>query len=128
MFSSSSMRALPEIGLNDQRVAADLSRLSLGNLFAEIEHGDPVRDRHDELHHVLDQQDSDALVAREIDKQRVERGDLAVAQTGCGFVEQNELGFCGKRTREVEHLLMSQIELAGRQVAMADQSGAFEER
>ena len=55
-------------------------------------------------------------------------GDLAVAQTGRGFVEQNKLGFCGKCAREVEHLLMSEIELPGRYVAIADQAGAFEER
>ena len=66
--------------------------------------------------------------AREIDEQRVERGDLAIAQTGRRLVEQDELGFCGECAREVEHLLVSEIELSGRQVAMADQAGAFKER
>ena len=119
---------LPEIGFDHLRVAADLRRRPFGDLFAEIEHRDAVRDRHDELHHVLDQHDRDALRAREVDQQRVERRDLAVAQAGRRLVEQQQLRLRGERAREVEHLLMPEIELLGRRVAIANEAGALEQR
>src|SRR4030095_16027569 len=94
------MRALAEIGLDHQRIAANFSRRSFGNLLPEIEHRDAVRDRHDELHDVLDEKYRDALVARQVDQQRVERRDLAIAQAGGRLVEQDEFRAFGARTRE----------------------------
>ncbi len=52
------------------------ARRSFGDLLAEIEHRDPVGDRHDELHHVLDQDDGELPLAREIDQQRIERSEF----------------------------------------------------
>ena len=77
---------------------------------------------------MLDQHDGDALIAREIDQQRVERRDLAVAQAGGRLVEQQQLRLRGERAREVEHLLVPEIELLGRRVAIAHQAGALEQR
>ena len=53
----------PQVGLDDPRVALDLRRRALGDLLAEVEHGDAVGDAHDQAHVVLDQQHGVARVA-----------------------------------------------------------------
>ena len=47
---------VPEVGLDDARVVADLGGRALGDLAAEVEHDDLVGDRHDHRHVVLDEQ------------------------------------------------------------------------
>ena len=51
--------------------------------------------------------------AHEIEQQRVDERDLAVAQAGRRLVEQQQARRAGERAREVEQLLAAEIELAG---------------
>src|SRR6266545_3307528 len=58
----------PQVRLDHMRVVADLLRLPLGDLLPEVEDRDPVRDPHDYLHVVLDQQDRDPFVSDPLDQ------------------------------------------------------------
>src|SRR5580658_4460826 len=126
--SISSTRAPSKIGFDDQRIVADVGRRSFSDLLTEIQHRDPVSNRHDKLHHVFDKNYRDVLLAHEIDKKRVQSRNLAVAQTCRRLVQQNELWFCCKSAREVEHLLMTEVELLSRSVPVAGEPGTFEQR
>ena len=48
-----------EVGVDHDRVPLDLGRRSLRDHLAEVQHEDPLRHRHNELHVVLDQQHGD---------------------------------------------------------------------
>ena len=50
-----------EIGLAHGRIGLDLARAALGDLLAEIQHGDAVSDAHHQLHHMLDDVDAPSL-------------------------------------------------------------------
>ena len=58
---------------------------ALGDLLAKIQNRDPVRNRHDELHDVLDQNDRYAALAHEVEQQRIDEGNFAIAQA-CGWL------------------------------------------
>ena len=57
---------LAEVGLDHALVVADLLRAALGDLLAVVEHGDVLRDAHDHLHVVLDQQDRHAALVAQL--------------------------------------------------------------
>src|SRR5688572_17256688 len=57
---TSDSRSIAEVGLPDGGVRADLVRQPVGDLAAEIEHRDAVRERQEKAHVVLDQEHRDA--------------------------------------------------------------------
>src|SRR6266481_3308825 len=116
-----SMRGPPEIGFDDALIVADVARRTFGDLLAEAQDRDPVRNRHDQLHHVLDQDDRELAPPRQVEQELVDEGYLAVAQAGGRLVEQQEPRFAGQRTRKVEQLLPAEIELARQAVAVGPQ-------
>src|SRR5712691_1318063 len=58
--SHASTRAPPQVGGDDERVAAYLVGGSLGDLPPEVEYADPAAQAHDQFHVVLDEHDGDA--------------------------------------------------------------------
>ncbi len=64
--------ALAEIGLDHGRVAGDLARAAARDLAALVKHHHPRRQRHDDFHDVLDDDERDAGtmdVAHQIDRE-----------------------------------------------------------
>src|SRR5215469_8214385 len=89
-------RAGAEIGRDHGRVRGDLARAAAGDLLALMKHHHPARKRHDDFHDVLDDDERDAgamNVAHEVDGKL----DLALGETGHGFVEQQHLWLGGER-------------------------------
>src|SRR5512144_2560185 len=92
-----------KVRLNHEGIVPYLLRRTFGDLFAVVEHHDPVRQGHDDLHVVLDDHDGDALfpdlpddLYRLIKFRRV--------QAGKGFVEKKELRLRGQGTSDLEPL------------------------
>src|SRR5690606_20974269 len=77
-----------QIRLDHALVVADLGGRALGDLVPERHHRNAIRNRHDQLHDVLDQQHRDALARGQFRQNAVELVDLAVAQPGSGLVQQ----------------------------------------
>src|SRR4051794_35140746 len=102
-----------EIRLDDAGMVLHLQRSPFRNLLPEAQHGDPVRDRHDELHHVLDQEDSDASGLVEVGKKLVQLLYFARAETGRRLVEKQKARRDCKRSRNLEELLVPEVETAG---------------
>src|SRR5919106_924557 len=52
-----------KVRLDDSRIPLDLGRLALGDLLPVVEDGYPIRDPHNHLHVVLDDEDGHAFVS-----------------------------------------------------------------
>ena len=48
---------IPKIGINDLLVVHDFVRPAVSDLLAMVEHYNPVRNSHDNAHHMLDDED-----------------------------------------------------------------------
>ena len=66
-------------------------------------------------------------LAHQVEQERIDEGDFAVAQAGGRLVEQQKPRVAGERAREVEQLLPAEIELAGETVAVGPQPGLLED-
>ena len=82
----------------------DFGRQALGELLAEIEHDDAVRQAHDRLHQVLDHQDGHAALADAADDADHVL-DLGRVEAGQHLVEQQQQRPRGQRAGEFEPLL-----------------------
>src|SRR5260370_42581604 len=78
-----------EIGRDDVRMRLDLVRRAFGDLPAEVEHHNALRDLHYQAHVVLDQQHRDAAVVDAQDGVR-ERLRFFRVEAGGGLVEQQQ--------------------------------------
>ena len=96
-----------EVGRDHGRVALDFLRRALGDLLAEVQHHDAVRDRHDELHVVLDQQHAD--VALDIDPldQFRKLALLDRVGAGCRLVQQQDAGIRAKCAGDLQATLFA---------------------
>src|ERR1700679_1330847 len=108
---------LAEIGLMDDRVLAHLGRRPSGKEPAAVQHDDMVRDLHDELHVVLDQNDCDALPCDTAD-QSVDLFGFDRVTSGCRLIEQQHARFGGQCARDLEPLAPSVRKAAGGAVAL----------
>ena len=98
-----------EIGLDHGRVAGDLARRAAGDLAALVEHHDAARQRHDDLHDVLDDHERDAAamdVAHQLDRLL----HLGRRQAGHRLVEQQHLGLGGQRAGDLQPLAAGRAE------------------
>ena len=110
---------LAEVRLDHQRIVADRLRVALGELLAVVQDGDVLRDPHDDLHVVLDEQDRDAeLVAQALHEAREVRGLLRV-HPGGRLVEQQQLGLGRQRPRDLDAALVAVGEVRGELVVQA---------
>ena len=82
------MHLVPEVGAHHGGVGADRVGGAAGDDLPEVQHHDPVADRHDEVHVVLDEQHGHAL--GEAADPGAERVHLALGQPAGGLVEQQE--------------------------------------
>src|SRR5439155_141084 len=74
----------------------------LGDLAAEVEHDDLVRDLHDEPHVVLHEQHGHAARVADRAEELRERGHFLVVQAAGGLVHEEEPGARGQRPRELD--------------------------
>ena len=100
---------LAEIGLDDAPVAGDLGGRPLGELLAVVQHDEPVGERHDRLHHVLDDEQAHAGGVHAADE-RDDLVDLRRIEPGHDLVEQEELRPGGEAARHLEPLPIRQRE------------------
>ncbi len=84
-------------------IGTDLVWRAVGDALAVIEHDDPLGNRHDELHVVLDQQHRDAAVDDAPDR-FVDLRRFARIEPGGRLVEHQDLGICRQRAGELEPL------------------------
>ena len=83
-----------------------LGRTSFKQAPAVIHHHDPVRNIHHQIHVVLDQDDRRSIIAKRPDT--IEKAvDFRSIKARRGLIDQQELRFCCKRTRELEHPLFA---------------------
>ena len=108
-------------------MAEHLARRAVGDALAEIEHGDVVGDRLDQLHVVLDDQDGQA-VAFQAAQQLAQFLLLGRVQPGGRLVEQQQVGRPGQRAGDLDVALMAVGERADRQPGLAAQADEIERR
>src|SRR5947209_17875161 len=77
---------LAEIGADDLLILLDRSGRPFGDLAAEIERDDLVRDRHHETHVMLDEEHADLPVVADTADQPAELEDFLVRKTAGGLV------------------------------------------
>src|SRR5689334_10544119 len=95
---------IAKIGGDDFRVVGNLLRCTFGQLAADIEHNDAVRQAHDGAHDVLDHQDGDPAFS-----DTAQRMDHAFAfgriETGEHLIEQQNARACRERTGKLKPFL-----------------------
>src|SRR5512138_811238 len=107
-----SMVPVPQVRLDDRRVRRHRDGRALGDLPAAVEDEDAVRERHDPLHHVLDDDAGDPEAA---DAAHEVHGLLHLGgrEPGHDLVEEEEAGPRGERARHLEPLLLGDREERG---------------
>src|SRR5258707_14010395 len=95
-----------EIGGDDLGMRLDFVRRAFGNLAAEIEHRNAMRNPRDQADVVLDQQDGSALGVDLLNDVGEALGLLCV-ETGGWLVEQQQLRLRGQGTRHLEQALLA---------------------
>src|SRR5579864_8394721 len=91
-----------EIGLDDARIANDVMGAAHGDDLAEIHRDDLVNKLHELAQLVLDDKDRESLARMERANKRSELVDLAGAEPGERFIEQQELWPHGERARNLQ--------------------------
>ena len=89
-----------------------------------MEHGNPLRQLHDDLHIVLDDQNRQILGNPTHQFHRVMR--LGRAHPGGWFVETQELRFSGKRDADLEIALLAMRKIGGQLPRLAAQADCLE--
>jgi hypothetical protein len=92
-----------EVRLDDFRALDDLQRLAFRDLLSVVEHDDPVGDAHDRLHHVLDDEERDA-VAIDLAEQLHRAVHLLRVEACHDLVQQEKLGVHRQRPGELQPL------------------------
>src|SRR5205085_4746824 len=101
LCSRTGFSAGAEIGPDHRLVLLHLGGGALGDLAAEIERDDLVGHRHDEIHVMLDQQDSDLPFVANAADQPAELADLLVVETAGRLIEHEQLWLAGERARQL---------------------------
>src|SRR6185312_984982 len=111
-----------QIGFDDLRVLRDFGRHTLGQLLAEIEHDDAVRQAHDGLHQVLDDQDGDAAGA-DLADDADHVLDLGGVEAGQDLIEHQQLWLRGERAGEFEPFLARDGQMQRQRLGAVGQAG-----
>jgi hypothetical protein len=101
------------------------SRRAFGDLAAVVEDADVVRDIHHHAHVVLDQQDGDAFVARQVFEEFVEFGRFAWVEAGRRFVEAEQERVNTECAGDLDAPLHAVGQVAGGGVCLVDQMEVF---
>ena len=108
-----------EVGRDHGGIALDLLRRALGDLLAEVEHDDAVRDRHDQLHVVLDQQHTDVALGVDALDQLGQLALLDRVGAGGRLVQQQDAGVRAQRAGDLEATLLAVGKEPARSLARA---------
>src|SRR6266508_2031814 len=100
---------LAEIGLHHARVRPDDRGRALGQLLSVLQHGDPIRDPHHEVHVMLDQQDRRATRA-DANDELVQLADLSRIQPRGRLVHREQQGGENEGSRDLHEPLMAEGE------------------
>src|SRR5882672_3614887 len=112
-----------QVGVHHRRVRADLVGQAVGDLRAEVEDDDTLRERQQEMHVVLDEQHGDATCGDAPDDLREPRA-LRRRQARRGLVEEDEARFSGQRARDLEEPSLPKGQggnIGGAQLPQADE-------
>src|SRR5215471_20761165 len=105
---------MSEIGFDHDRIAANVMGRALGNNASLGQHQDPRAQRHDELHLVLDH-DERGLALGMIGLQPLtQMGEHCRIDATGRLIEQNEPRAGHERQRDVQELLLTVAQIAGR--------------
>src|SRR2546426_9105751 len=115
--SSADGLGLAEICLDDARVRPHIVGRALGDLLAHVEHRDTVGDVHDHAHVVLDQDHGDAPLLVDVEDEARHVLFLFVIASAHRLVEQQDLRVERERAAELDALLETISERAGRPAA-----------
>src|SRR5260370_551777 len=116
-FSSSCAILLrPQVGLDDARVGLHFARGAFGDHAAEVEHDDAIADSHDQVHVVLDNQQSQVEVGVKAAQLLRQPVDLLMSQPSGGLVQEQEAGRRDERPGELDFLEHSERMAASRLV------------
>ena len=105
--------ARPEVGGLDDVAGCDLGRRALRDHLAEVEHGDPVRQRQHHLDVVLDQHHRDALLGVDRAQARRQHRGLVGVEPGRRLVEEQHPGTGGERPAQLDEPTGAERERAG---------------
>src|SRR5947208_13997322 len=118
---------LPEVGLDHLLVPRDLRRRALGDLLAVVEDDDPLGERHDDLHDVLDHAERQPEPGVDPPHQ-VHRGRrLRGRQPRHGLVEQEQTRLGAERPRDLEPFLVGQSQVRREPLRLRREPGELEE-
>src|ERR1700694_3549526 len=98
--------ALAQVGFDHPLVAAHDLGSAFRDLLAVVEHDDPLRYSHDDLHVVLDHEDREALLAQPLHELH-QLGLLLRRESGRRLVEQQQLRVRGQRPGDLEAALLA---------------------
>jgi hypothetical protein len=120
-----SRRAGAEIGGDDGRIGRDLARAAARDLLTLVEHHHPARQRHDDFHDVLDNDERDAGamdVAHQVDREFY----FLLGEARHGFVEQQHLGFSGERAGDFQPLAAGRAKRTRRRIRQPAHADALQ--
>ena len=106
------------------RLLAHVRRSAVGDLAAEIERDDVVRDRHHQVHVMLDQENSDREALADLKNALAQLAELLVVEPRRRFVEQQQFRLRRQRARKLHALLIAERQI--RNDAPADAGDAQE--
>jgi hypothetical protein len=116
-----------QVGFDDARIGLHARRRAFGDLLAEVEHGDRVRDRHHDVHVVLDQDDGDAVVA-DLADDRHQLADVRRRQARGRFVQQQQARVERQRAADLQQALLAVGEVARLFVGQVGQADEIQDR
>src|SRR5690606_5296229 len=115
-----------EIGLNHALIAANLCGSALGYFFSKGHNRDCFRYRHHKLHDMLHQQDSYAISLCYARENCIQLIYLSITQARRWLVKQQERRLYRQRTRQLQHLLPTKVQTAGRLTAEISQANSLQ--
>ena len=107
-----------EVALEHRGVAHHLLGRAARDHLAVVQHADVLRERHHRAHHVLDQQDGEALGAVDVAEHLDHLVALGRAQPGHHLVEQQQARPGGERARDLQALAVGQGERGGGEMGL----------
>ena len=100
------LRLTSKIGGDHRRVVGDILRRTVGNLAAEIEHGDLPADAHHQPHIVIDEQHGEAIGIELLD-QVTDTILLGRVHPRRGLIENEQSGLQSQRPRHLQPALVA---------------------
>src|SRR6516225_9049698 len=104
---------MTEISLYDGGMFADLCGCAIGDPLAEIDHSDPVAERHHQMHVVFDDEQSEAALVTQFLQQGYQGMCFRRIHASGRLVQQENFWLRCERARDFEPTLIAVGEIAG---------------